>query len=330
MYPPSGTSFVCLDSYLYMGIDEKVIGRFNFRQIIRWIIVAAIFGFLGKMVWDNWSKVKGAPFAFSPLLLAGSILFYGGSYFFQVWAWHFLTVKLNIALPLAETLENWFVSQFGKYLPGKVWIFLGRFHFYESKGKSKKAISIALYFETITVIVAAGIISFVTLLFFKKTDLVYSGIPFWWMIFPLILAFVFLHPKVLQKILNWVLVKFKRESISFSISYPDILWVLFLCILSWLVGGAGFYLFIDSVFPVSSTHLLYLTGALAFSSTLGLMALFAPGGLGVREGVLVYLLSFVIPVPIAVIISFLTRLWMTLIEIGLIGMVYLTSRFQKS
>ena len=56
------------------------------------------------------------------------------------------------------------------------------------------------------------------------------------------------------------------------------------------------------------------------------MVLFAPGGLGVREGILVYLLSHVMPGPVAVIISILTRLWMTLIEIGLIGVIYLVSQ----
>jgi uncharacterized membrane protein YbhN (UPF0104 family) len=303
--------------------------QIRYLKTLQWAIVVVIFVFLGKMVWDNWRQVKDASFTFElfPLLL--STLVFAFSYFIQIWAWYLITLKLKIALSPSETLKTWLYSQLGKYLPGKVWIFLGRFHFYELKGKSKKAISIALYFETITVIVAAGIISFVTLLFFEKTDLVYSGMPFWWMLFPLIFALVFLHPKVLQKILNWVLVKFKRESISLSISYRDILGVLFLCILSWLIGGVGFYLFINSVFPIPSTHILYLMGALAFSSTLGLIALFAPSGLGVREGILVYLLSFMMPGPVAVIISLLTRIWMTLIEIGLIGMVYLMGRFQK-
>jgi uncharacterized membrane protein YbhN (UPF0104 family) len=80
---------------------------------------------------------------------------------------------------------------------------------------------------------------------------------------------------------------------------------------------------------VSSKYIIFLTGALAISSTLGLIAIFAPSGLGVREGALVYLLSSIMPTPVAVIISILTRIWMTLIEIGLIGMVYLISRFQK-
>ncbi|MGZ3524219.1 MAG: hypothetical protein ACXU9L_05455, partial [Thermodesulfobacteriota bacterium] len=130
-------------------------------------------------------------------------------------------------------------------------------------------------------------------------------------------------------VLNWVLMKWKREPISLSITYSQILGVLFVCILSWIVGGVGFYLFVASVYPVSSQYLLFLTGALAASSMLGLMAIFAPSGLGVREGALVYLLSFLMATPIAVIISVLTRIWMTLIEIGMIGVIYLFRKFQR-
>jgi uncharacterized membrane protein YbhN (UPF0104 family) len=80
---------------------------------------------------------------------------------------------------------------------------------------------------------------------------------------------------------------------------------------------------------VAPQYILFLTGALGISSTLGLIAVFAPSGLGVREGALVYLLSFMMATPVAVIISILTRIWLTLIEIGLIGMIYLLDKFQK-
>ena len=131
-----------------------------------------------------------------------------------------------------------------------------------------------------------------------------------------ILAFLFLHPKILQKIFNSILRLLKREPVAISISYPEVLWILGVCILSWVAGGIGFYFFVDGIFPVSSGDFLFLTGALAISSTLGLLVLFAPGGLGVREGVLVYLLSSIMPSPVAVVLSVLTRLWMTFIEIG--------------
>ena len=55
-------------------------------------------------------------------------------------------------------------------------------------------------------------------------------------------------------------------------------------------------------------HVLFLTGSLAvYQAPLGLIALFAPGGLGVREGALTYLLPFLVPGSVAVILSVLTR-----------------------
>jgi glycosyltransferase 2 family protein len=303
--------------------------RTRYLRIFQWVIVIAIFVFLGKMVWDNWSQVKDAPFTLQPLPFILSTLTFVFSYFIQIWAWYLITLKLKISLSPSETLKTWLYSQLGKYLPGKIWLLLGRFYYYESRGKSKKSISVALYFEMVTIIVAAGLIFLAALIFHREIWLFYSWRQSGWLVLLFLLGFVSLHPRVLQKILNWILVQFKREPVSLSISYSDILLILFVCIVSWMIGGIGFYLFVDAVYPVAPRYILFLTGALAISSTLGLIAIFAPSGLGVREGALVYLLSLMMATPVAVIIAVLTRIWMTLIEIGLIGMVYLISRFYK-
>jgi uncharacterized membrane protein YbhN (UPF0104 family) len=47
----------------------------------------------------------------------------------------------------------------------------------------------------------------------------------------------------------------------------------------------------------------------------GFVVIFAPGGLGVREGMMTLLLSSIIPTPLAIAISFVARVWMTLFEI---------------
>jgi uncharacterized membrane protein YbhN (UPF0104 family) len=309
-------------------IDKK--WRLCCHPVFQWGIVVAIFVFLGKMVWGNWNQVKDTPFTLQPFPFILSTVIFVFSYFIQIWAWYLITLKLKIALSPSETLKTWLYSQLGKYLPGKIWLLLGRIYYYESRGKSKKSISVALYFEMVTVIVAAGLIFLAALIFHREIWLFYSWRQSGWLVLLFLLGFISLHPRVLQKILNWTLVQFKREPVSLSISYSDILWILFVCIVSWVVGGVGFYLFVDSVYPVSSKYIIFLTGALAISSTLGLIAIFAPSGLGVREGVLVYLLSFTMATPVAVIISILTRLWMTLIEMGLIGVIYLFGKFQKA
>jgi uncharacterized membrane protein YbhN (UPF0104 family) len=318
-----------MDSYIHMGVDEEVTKQSAYRQIAKWIVVIAIFLFLGKMVWENWNQVKDTPFTLQPFAFILSTIIFVFSYFVQIWAWYLITLKLKIALSPSETLKTWFYSQLGKYLPGKIWLFLSRFHFYESKGQSKKAISVAIYLEVVTMIVAGGFIFLAALILFKDIGPFYFWRQSGWLVLLFLLGFISMHPRIFQKIINWALVQFKKEPISLSISYSDILFILFVCIVSWVTGGIGFYLFVNSIYPVTPQYILFLTGALAVSSTLGLIAIFAPGGLGVREGALVYLLSFMMATPVAVVISVLTRIWMTLIEIGLIGMVYLVGRFYE-
>jgi uncharacterized membrane protein YbhN (UPF0104 family) len=304
-----------------------VLRAFSYKWVVKWAVVIAIFVFLGKMVWANWNQVKDTPFSLQLLPFILSTVVFVFSYFIQIAAWYLITLKLKIVLSPSETLKIWLYSQLGKYLPGKIWLFLSRFHFYESKGQSRKVVSVAIYLEVVTMIVAAGFIFLAALILFEEMESVYSRKAFWWLLLPLVSAFICLHPRLLQKILNWVLIQFKREPVSLSISYSDIMGVLLVCMVSWAIGGVGFYLFVDSVFPVAPQYTLFLAGALAISNILGLIAIFAPSGLGVREGALVYLLSFIMVTPVAVIVSVLTRIWMTLIEIGLIGVVYLIGRF---
>jgi len=81
---------------------------------------------------------------------------------------------------------------------------------------------------------------------------------------------------------------------------------------------SGFLPFCSLGIPGLLTADSFLTGALAFSSMLEWLPclLRAAWGEGRSLG---YLLAFLMPASVAVVISILTRLWMTLIEIGLIG-----------
>jgi uncharacterized membrane protein YbhN (UPF0104 family) len=110
-----------------VGLLRNQRGKSLYLKFLQWAIVIAIFFFLGRMVWENWIQVKEAPLTFNPFLLFLSAFIFVLSYFIQIWAWYLITLKLGIAVPIYETLESWFYSQLGKYLPGKVWLLLGRF-----------------------------------------------------------------------------------------------------------------------------------------------------------------------------------------------------------
>ena len=61
-------------------------------------------------------------------------------------------------------------------------------------------------------------------------------------------------------------------------------------------------------------HVPNLVSAYTLAWITGSVAIFAPGGLGVREGVMTLLLSPILPVPLAIALSFITRVWITVFE----------------
>jgi uncharacterized membrane protein YbhN (UPF0104 family) len=58
-----------------------------------------------------------------------------------------------------------------------------------------------------------------------------------------------------------------------------------------------------------------LVGIFAGAWVIGFLSFLAPGGLGVREGILVYLLGFYLPSHVAIVVTLLSRLWVTAAEL---------------
>ncbi|HII15567.1 MAG TPA: hypothetical protein HA362_04610 [Nanoarchaeota archaeon] len=76
----------------------------------------------------------------------------------------------------------------------------------------------------------------------------------------------------------------------------------------------GFYFLSISIYPMPPASIASVTGAFFFSWVIGFVAVFAPGGLGVREGLMWAMLSGIMPQHIALVIAFAGRIWWTASE----------------
>jgi len=98
-----------------------------------------------------------------------------------------------------------------------------------------------------------------------------------------------------------------------------------------LVGvGSAFYALVNSVYAMSASAALPLTGMLAIAVILGFLNPLTPQGLGTREGLLTLFLSYYMPLPVAIVISLLTRLWMIVAELIGVLLVALLLRVESS
>jgi len=281
------------------------------------IILLAIFYFLGRSLLLNWGKIKNYQWELNYLLLFCSFFLLSLVYLLLIKIWLSLLKKIGSKIPFWKMFKIWFISNLGKYLPGKVWTVLGMIFLLEKEGVSKrKGLTTAIIGQALSVL-SALLLSFILLGYslydqmFSKNPIVFILILF----FSIVVFLIIAYPKLLEMVINLGLGISKKERISLELKSGELFLYLLFYILSWFLFGLAFMVFIKSIIPVSWNLYFSLTGAFAFSLTLGFLAVFVPGGLGVREGILVLLLSLYFPLPVATLLSIFSRLWISALEL---------------
>jgi len=85
--------------------------------------------------------------------------------------------------------------------------------------------------------------------------------------------------------------------------------------LAWVAYGFAFWLFGRALFGAEAPHMWLAGTAYVSSYLLGLIAVFAPGGIVVREGAMVVQLSSAIGSDRALVLAVASRLWLVSLEI---------------
>ncbi len=285
------------------------------------IIILLIFYFLVKSLVSNWNQVKDFNWEFDYGLLILSFVLQMVALSWLVKVWQGVLRHTGSSVSYLKLFKVWFFSNLGRYLPGKVWQFLGMVYMLEKRGVPKKnTFSTAVLAQSFSVL-SGLLIAFIFLGINLYSQFLHQnpGLLIVVALFVLFVLIVVFYPNLLGKILNLGLGFLKKEKISLDITSSDIIMHVLAYSVSWLLFGLAFLMFVKSMSQASFEMYPSLTGAFAFSVNIGFLALFVPGGIGVREGILVLLLSSLFPVlfplPVATLISFLARLWVTLAEL---------------
>ncbi len=297
-----------------MSLHNGSTNTINLKNVISFLFVGLIFYFLMRFLYENWQEVSAYDFQLNYyyILISFPVLF--GFFIMRVYCWRLVLKKMGIFLSMKKSVKISFLSMMGRYLPGRVWMIMGKVYLCGKEGISKKEAFASTVMEIVLEIVASIFFFFFFLYSVMEkpllsTEVIYS------LGMVMLLGLVFLHPRVFYTVINFFLFRLKGEKIKECISYKDSIQLFVIYNFIVLLQGCAFYLFVNSICYVSFDKLLGLTASLSTAGALGTLSFFTPSGLGVREGVLALLLSNFVPPPIAVIISLLTRLWVTLGEI---------------
>lgn len=282
------------------------------KKTLSILIVLIIFFILGRILYLNIETLLRYEWHFKYHLLFPSLLFLGLNYLIAAYVWTLILKMLGCTINFAQSFRITYLSAAGKYIPGKIWTYVSQIYLADKVGLARRLTLVSM----ISMFVAYNGIA---ILFFVSTLLLWENMPTSLVIiliplFSLLLLFV-LHPRVLSKTVNFFLRFFKKEKLEFMVSYKSVVFLLGLLILDRVIFSTFVYLFLNSFLTLDLIEVIKFSGIFSVAVLLGMITFIAPGGLGVREGVQSYLLSLFLPVSMAILISLVMRVWMTLGEL---------------
>lgn len=301
--------------------DKKLI--LKICRILFGTLVAVFLVWYFAKNWDEFSEtIRNVDIG----IFLFSMLFYFVYKYTLASLWHYITKINGCAIGYEKAVTSYLYSILGKYIPGKVFMLAARLAYYKEEDAPLAKVTVCFFIENVCTLLGAAMLFIVSLLFFPNSLLQ----DYKWITLLLIAAFfVCIHPKIINFFLG-IIGKLFRKDLSIPMKYSDMLKVVLLFIGNWLIIGVGFFILTKSIYPdVGLSHLLFCAGIWGVSAIMGILAVFAPSGLGVREGIIVAGLMLIMPESDAMVISVVSRLWQTIPELLLVALAFLWSRMRK-
>lgn len=302
-------------------------GRKLFHAITTWggvsLLVLAIVYF-ALVLWPRWEPELHSFWETSresasvPMIVLSFISLLMG-YYFAPAPWRKILDALKIPkLDKGEVRRNWYVTQMGQYVPGKLWMVVGRMTFLRANGIGPvKAIS-AFILENIYMMVALTIMAVIALPFLGLASVPLPVVIALWASALLGVVILF-APRIQRRLAHWLSHRFNADIEDLpQISHKHQAIFIGYHLLSWSLRSMALYFWfrgfgVQPEEPFAMIAVCMLAGPVSWF--IALVMIFIPGGIGIREGVQGLLLSgFAGGVQVATVIALGQRLLLMLVE----------------
>ncbi|WP_127818206.1 lysylphosphatidylglycerol synthase domain-containing protein [Microbacterium sp. CPCC 204701] len=305
------------------------------KRALRWAITVLIVGvvayFFAVALWENWDRIAAEHLAFDLLWVVATLLFaVAVPVTGLLWGRmvRLLDPSRESRVTPLEAIVVQCASWLLKYIPGQVGSVVNKVVWAGKKGVSRSLVAITFVYENVFLQIASLVPSVVILLASLGPQIFGDNATL--LVLPLLVLIPmvavgykpFFHALVnvpARRVLksevppDYFLTSWQAVRFSFEFLCPRIL------------NGVGFVLLAETATDIGPAQWLPFAAAYVLAGAVGILAFFVPSGLGVREAVIVLILSQYIPVPEAIVISLLARLLSTLGD-GLIALLYVGLR----
>jgi hypothetical protein len=284
-------------------------------RILQWLLGTAIVAFAVRSLVRNWDELRAQPLDWSiePGWLVLSAIVVWLMYALLIVAWRTMLGAWSRGLDFWSAARIWTVSSLGKYVPGKVWAVAGMAMMAQRAGVGAgPATASAIILQVLAIGTGTAVAA---LTGWGSLRHAYPGAERALAILlalSIIGAGVLLWPASVNRVLRLALPSADSPApptgaVLFGIAANTIAWVGY---------GVALWLLARGLLPGSGLSLLRAVAVFTASYLAGFLALFAPGGIGVREGVFILMLQGPIGIGAATALAIASRLLLTLTELG--------------
>ncbi len=259
-------------------------------RLVKWLWLVLVAGAVARYLWTHWDEVGPQLRAIAlPRLGLAVILLIASKLLLVILSQRSVALAGHtIAYRRMFTINA--LSQLAKYLPGGIWHFVGRAGYYHADGLPLRAVTQAMIVENLWLVFSAFMAGAISLLIYYadgwRLAVALGGlIAVWW-------AVLWLIRLRFSGGRNW------RGSLG-TLGFQALIWALV---------GASLWALLPSLDGLRAGGLAI--GAFCISWVIGYVAVFAPGGIGVREAAMTALLAPVLPAGDALLYAAIHRfLW---------------------
>lgn len=280
---------------------------------LKWLVPLAVGFFIGRIIYLQWQKVKAFDWRFDPLFLLLSLGATSLWFLVRPFVWKRLVADFGKQVPYRECIRIFVLSELSRYVPGTVWQYFSRIYLAGQWGVPAPAALTSALMELLLMALAAA--PLVLWRIGEVFPMVGGAQRALLAVFPFV-AIALLQPAALNRLASFLLPRLKMQTVRIELRFRELAGLWLLCLLLWAAFGAGFVLFARSLAPLNLGNGVRLASQYAASWLIGVVTFFAPGGIGVREGVLGLLLGRIMPLGTAFVIAVLSRIWLIVLELA--------------
>jgi glycosyltransferase 2 family protein len=217
--------------------------------------------------------------------------------------WREVLADLGSRLSIPEAWRIMFIGQLAKYVPGSIWPVLAQSELAADRGIPRSRTALSVLVSYVVMICSGGVVAAVTLPFASGGWLA----RYIWVLILTPVVIVLLSPPVLNRLLGLLLRLSRQPPLHQGVSFMGLARTMAWAVAGWLCNGLVIYVLMRQLAGDKTGTLLVSIGGYSLSWVVGFVAVFAPAGAGVREAVMVAILSTHTTTAIALTLALVAR-----------------------